>query len=52
MENYDPICGADNILYYSACHAGCTSSHQVLTNGTKPLTVKNNIVHYKLAVFQ
>lgn len=21
---YDPVCGADNVLYYSPCHAGCT----------------------------
>lgn len=22
--NYDPICGVDNVMYYSPCHAGCT----------------------------
>lgn len=21
---YNPVCGADNVLYYSPCHAGCT----------------------------
>ncbi|KAI1286015.1 Solute carrier organic anion transporter family member 4A1 [Halotydeus destructor] len=21
--HYDPICGKDNVIYYSACHAGC-----------------------------
>ncbi|XP_049611579.1 solute carrier organic anion transporter family member 4A1 isoform X2 [Syngnathus scovelli] len=24
-ELYNPVCGADNIMYYSPCHAGCTS---------------------------
>ena len=22
-ERYDPVCGADNIVYFSACYAGC-----------------------------
>ncbi|XP_033100136.1 solute carrier organic anion transporter family member 4A1-like [Anneissia japonica] len=21
--SYDPVCGADHVMYYSACHAGC-----------------------------
>ncbi|CAN9515915.1 unnamed protein product [Ophioblennius macclurei] len=24
-ELYNPVCGADGIMYYSPCHAGCTS---------------------------
>ncbi|XP_067934686.1 solute carrier organic anion transporter family member 4A1-like [Watersipora subatra] len=25
-ERYNPVCGADSVLYFSACHAGCLSS--------------------------
>ena len=39
LDTYDPICGIDKILYYSPCHAGCTSSHQMLVNESKSLTV-------------
>lgn len=24
-RQYDPICGADGVMYYSPCHAGCTN---------------------------
>ncbi|XP_028266760.1 solute carrier organic anion transporter family member 4A1 [Parambassis ranga] len=24
-EFYNPVCGADGVMYYSPCHAGCTS---------------------------
>lgn len=24
-DQYDPVCGADGVMYYSPCHAGCTS---------------------------
>lgn len=27
--DYNPICGIDNIMYYSSCHAGCLSSYYV-----------------------
>lgn len=24
-ELYNPVCGADGVMYYSPCHAGCSS---------------------------
>ncbi|XP_046442240.1 solute carrier organic anion transporter family member 4A1-like isoform X2 [Daphnia pulex] len=42
LDTYDPICGIDNILYYSPCHAGCTSSHETLVNGSKSFAVYSN----------
>lgn len=27
MDDYDPICGTDNIMYYSPCFAGCQKVH-------------------------
>uniref|UniRef100_A0A3B3UU78 Solute carrier organic anion transporter family member n=1 Tax=Poecilia latipinna TaxID=48699 RepID=A0A3B3UU78_9TELE len=32
-EVYNPVCGADGVMYYSPCHAGCTS-----INHTQPST--------------
>lgn len=29
---YDPVCGADNVLYYSPCHAGCTKEAMLDTS--------------------
>ncbi|XP_061128593.1 solute carrier organic anion transporter family member 4A1 isoform X1 [Syngnathus typhle] len=35
-ELYNPVCGADNIMYYSPCHAGCTSvNHTEDSTGKK-----------------
>uniref|UniRef100_I3K284 Solute carrier organic anion transporter family member n=1 Tax=Oreochromis niloticus TaxID=8128 RepID=I3K284_ORENI len=31
---YNPVCGADGVMYYSPCHAGCTSiNHTQLSTG-------------------
>jgi len=32
-EYYVPVCGADDVTYFTACHAGCSSSMD--HNGTK-----------------
>uniref|UniRef100_A0A3B5KR34 Solute carrier organic anion transporter family member n=1 Tax=Xiphophorus couchianus TaxID=32473 RepID=A0A3B5KR34_9TELE len=32
-EVYNPVCGADGVMYYSPCHAGCTA-----INHTEPST--------------
>ncbi|XP_057684482.1 solute carrier organic anion transporter family member 4A1-like isoform X1 [Corythoichthys intestinalis] len=36
QELYNPVCGSDNIMYYSPCHAGCTSiNHTENATGKK-----------------
>uniref|UniRef100_A0A8C6P2E2 Solute carrier organic anion transporter family member n=1 Tax=Nothobranchius furzeri TaxID=105023 RepID=A0A8C6P2E2_NOTFU len=33
-ELYNPVCGSDGVMYYSPCHAGCTSvNHTELSMG-------------------
>ncbi|XP_062316371.1 solute carrier organic anion transporter family member 4A1 isoform X2 [Osmerus eperlanus] len=33
-ERYNPVCGADGVMYYSPCHAGCTAlNHTDLATG-------------------
>ncbi|XP_072038988.1 solute carrier organic anion transporter family member 4A1-like [Amphiura filiformis] len=34
-DAYDPVCGSDNIMYYSSCHAGCTMLLDPADDGTK-----------------
>lgn len=35
QENYSPVCGTDDIMYYSPCHAGCRKVSEDLRNGKK-----------------
>ena len=30
-NSFTPVCGIDNVVYYSACHAGCTSQAGVVS---------------------
>lgn len=33
-ELYNPVCGADGVMYYSPCHAGCKSiNHTEMSTG-------------------
>ncbi|XP_036390179.1 solute carrier organic anion transporter family member 4A1 isoform X1 [Megalops cyprinoides] len=31
-ELYNPVCGADGVMYYSPCHAGCSTVNQSLSS--------------------
>ncbi|XP_064420624.1 solute carrier organic anion transporter family member 4A1 [Latimeria chalumnae] len=33
QEIYNPVCGADDVMYFSPCHAGCTRTNTYLTAG-------------------
>lgn len=35
QEIYSPVCGSDDIMYYSPCHAGCKKMSENLRNGKK-----------------
>ncbi|NXM74303.1 SO4A1 protein, partial [Serilophus lunatus] len=34
-ETYSPVCGSDDIMYYSPCHAGCRKVSENFMNGKK-----------------
>ncbi|NXO02958.1 SO4A1 protein, partial [Rhinopomastus cyanomelas] len=35
QEIYSPVCGSDDVMYYSPCHAGCKEMSASLRNGKK-----------------
>uniref|UniRef100_A0AAY4E360 Solute carrier organic anion transporter family member n=1 Tax=Denticeps clupeoides TaxID=299321 RepID=A0AAY4E360_9TELE len=36
-ELYNPVCGADGVMYYSPCHAGCSTMNQTHSYNSKQL---------------
>lgn len=35
QETYSPVCGSNDVMYYSPCHAGCRKVSENLRNGKK-----------------
>ncbi|KFV62530.1 Solute carrier organic anion transporter family member 4A1, partial [Dryobates pubescens] len=35
QETYSPVCGSNDVMYYSPCHAGCKKVSENLRNGKK-----------------
>ncbi|XP_071854102.1 solute carrier organic anion transporter family member 4A1-like [Apostichopus japonicus] len=35
LDDYDPVCGSDDVLYYSPCHAGCTQHNGTGAEGKR-----------------
>ena len=40
-RDYDPVCGVDEVSYFSPCHAGCTK--RIMQDGMKKVTDKEVI---------
>ena len=47
LDVYNPICGADDVLYYSPCYAGCLQTYQAQFNNNteSPITVRAHYFH-------
>ncbi|XP_069808390.1 solute carrier organic anion transporter family member 4A1 isoform X2 [Dendropsophus ebraccatus] len=35
QDHYSPVCGADGVMYYSACYAGCSGTYMERDDGKK-----------------
>jgi len=50
QETYSPVCGSNDVMYYSPCHAGCRKVSENLRNGKKvcptALCVDKAAAHY------
>ncbi|XP_036447883.1 solute carrier organic anion transporter family member 4A1 [Colossoma macropomum] len=36
-EHYNPVCGADGVMYYSPCHAGCGTVNHTHSHGSRQM---------------
>lgn len=47
-ELYNPVCGADGVMYYSPCHAGCSSINHTEHSTGKQVQYKQCSCHLTL----